>query len=168
MLLLQLLQFGGRDPVDDGRPARPSGPCSTAVAPQWHFPGLAKQLHLFGAVHVDTKRPRQHPVAAVHMAFWARYASRRTHDLRSAWWDVMSASMSVSASVAATVLSAAIVAAETTFAVAEAAAVRVATAKPSEDNHQCDHVVSGTCVANPVISLFSVKPNTNNSTLQSR
>jgi len=34
MLLLQLLQFGGRDPVDDGRPARPSGPCSTAVAPQ--------------------------------------------------------------------------------------------------------------------------------------
>jgi len=34
MLLLQLLQFGGRDPVDDGRPARPTGSRSTAVAPQ--------------------------------------------------------------------------------------------------------------------------------------
>jgi len=60
------------------------------------------------------------------------------------------------ASVAAAVLSEAIVAAETTFAVAEAEAVRVATAKPSEDNHQCGQV------ANPIISLFSVKPNTNN------
>jgi len=54
---------------------------AAAVAPQRHFPGFAEQLYLFGAVHVDAKRPRQHPVAAVRMAPpYARYASQRIHD----------------------------------------------------------------------------------------
>lgn len=147
LLLLLLFQFSGRDPVDDGRPARPAVACSTAVASQRDFPGLAKQLNLFGAVHVDTKRPRQHPVAAVHMAFRARYASRHTHDPRKAWRDVMSTSVSVAVA---------------------AAEVRVATAKSSEYDHGCVHAVSGTRVANAVISLFFVKqPVANNYTLPS-
>jgi len=59
---------------------------ATAVAavPQRHFSGLAKQLHLFGAVHVDAKRPRQHPAAAVRMvpvALCARFAGQRARGL---------------------------------------------------------------------------------------
>jgi len=77
------------------------------------------------------------------MAFLARYAGRRIHDLRSVWYNVMSASMSVSASVSAAVLSAVIVAVEITFTVVEAAAVRVATAQPSKNNHQCGRVSPG-------------------------
>lgn len=50
---------------------------AATVASQRHFPGLAEQLHLFGAVHVNAKRPRQHPAAAVRMAFNGRFVVRR-------------------------------------------------------------------------------------------
>jgi len=50
---------------------------AAAVAPQRHFPGLAEQLHLLGAVHVNAERPRQHPAAAVRMAFNGRFVDRR-------------------------------------------------------------------------------------------
>lgn len=53
---------------------------AAAVAPQRHFSGFAKQLHLFGAIHIDAKRPRQHPAAAASMAFYARSAGKRSEE----------------------------------------------------------------------------------------
>lgn len=67
---LQLVQ---RDLVANAAAATTDDAAATTaraapVTPQRYFAGFPEQLHFLGAVHVDAKRPRQHPAASVRMA----------------------------------------------------------------------------------------------------
>lgn len=107
---------------------------ATAVASQRHFPGLAKQLYLFGAVHVDAKRPRQHPAAAaVRMAPCARTVAVRSQRIRRLLCRVPPDTTTVLQPVA---LAAVPVAVVVTSVVTTVPVVSVATAKPSEYGHR--------------------------------